>query len=1033
MCNPRTSCALLVFLFCALVTGAQRTAIYADADRLYKDGLDLFDKKQYAGAQKLFSRYAASRPPQLLLADARYHEAACGIELFNRDGEWLMREFIRLYPWSARINDAWYYLANSAFRKKKYDDAIEQFEKVDLYKLGKERLAEVYFKRGYSYLQEKRSDKAKADFFEIKDVANKYELPATYYYSHISYSEKNYDGALPGFNRLLGNETFGSLAPYYITQIYFIQGRYQQVANEAPRLLNDSAHVQREADINRMIGQSFFHLKDFTKALVYLKKAYVNSPETNYALGYCYCKVNDCAKAVDYLEKATSGDDSLAQNAWYHLADCHVKLDDKLRAKNAFYRAYQTGSNKQVREDALFSFARLSYELDFSPYNEAVKSFSKYLREYPGSPRRDEVYNYLTNVYSTTRNYAEAIRSMESLESIDPLLKVTYQKLIYFRGIEFFNNNDLSNAEAQFKKSFAQNADPRLNALNLYWLAEVAYLKRDYQGAIDTWKRFQLTEGAAGLTEYDLSNYAIGYAYFKRKQAGDYTEANIAFRKFLLSSGQHDARKVADANIRAADCYFMNRDFGQASDYYRKGIELKQVDVDYCLYQKGLCDGLNRNYEAKVDALRRIEAEHPGSNYMGAALNELADTYYRNIKEYDKAIQYYEKILKNYPNSSYTGNALAQLGNIYYEKKQDDKAFEYYDRFVKRDSKSEAAKDVLEAIKKILEARGNVEEMEKYFASIGNPLTENQLEKAAYNAAYDAYYTKKNCDEAMPRWETYLTKFPDGRHTTEAHFCLGECAYVKEMYDKALEHYAYISAMERTPYSETALSKASYLYFKDKKYEEALPLFRKLQELAETPSNKTAGKLGAMRCAFNLQRFDVALAESNKVLGVEKLSPQQVAEARYIKAKSLFETKEFDQALTEFKNITKNAKNVTGAEAWYHIARIQYDKGEYKEVEKTVSKLIGYAYSNEDWNSRGMLLLVDAYMAAGSDEDARVILGTILENDPKEEYEAEAKKRLALLDAKQNEQQKAAPQEEMKLEFNQSPRDSALFNPKNPE
>src|SRR5690606_30043894 len=140
-----------------------------------------------------------------------------------------------------------------------------------------------------------------------------------------------------------------------------------------------------------------------------------------------------------------------------------------------------------------------------------------------------------------------------------------------------------------------------------------------------------------------------------------------------------------------------------------------------------------------------------------------------------------------------------------------------------------------EAVRKILEAKGNVDAMEQYFASVGNPLTENQLEKAAYTAAYEAFYTQKNCDDAMPKWETYISKFPYGRYITEAHFAYAECAYSKNIFDKALEHYNFVIAQERSVYSETALSKASYLLYKDKNCEQALPLFRKLQEVAETP------------------------------------------------------------------------------------------------------------------------------------------------------------------------------------------------------
>src|SRR5690606_37193783 len=100
-------------------------------------------------------------------------------------------------------------------------------------------------------------------------VDNKYYSPANYYHSHILYREKNYEQALGGFNRLVGNETFSSVVPYYITQIYFIRGKYNEVVKEAPKLLVDSIGVQKEGEINRMIGERYFHLKQYNKALTY--------------------------------------------------------------------------------------------------------------------------------------------------------------------------------------------------------------------------------------------------------------------------------------------------------------------------------------------------------------------------------------------------------------------------------------------------------------------------------------------------------------------------------------------------------------------------------------------------------------------------------------------------------------------------------------------------------------------------------------------------------------------------------------------
>lgn len=1039
MINTRKIGALLLFAFSFTLFFAQKTFTYRDNDLLYKQGLDLFDKKQFASAQKTFQEFVQQSQPGLLKTDAEYYAAACAIELFNKDGEWMMKQLIEKHPESPKVNNANFYLAKSNFRKKKYPETLEYFEKVDIYKLDKDALAELYFKRGYSYMETGNDEKAKADFYEIKDIDNKYAFPANYYYSHITYKQKNYEQALAGFKRLVGNETFGTVVPYYITQIYFIQGKYDIVVKEAPELLNDSANVQKADEINRMIGESYFNLKDYNNALTFLKKTPMgSSPSGNYAIGYCYYKINDCANAVSHFEKVTELKDSLSQNAWYHMGDCYVKMGEKLKAKNAYYSAYQLNFDKKIVEDALFSFAKLSYELDFSPYNEAVKAFSKYLKEYPQSPRKEECYNYLINVYSTTKNYELAIKSIESLETIDPILKVTYQKLIYFKGVEHFNNGELDNAEKQFKKALNQNSDLKLNALCQYWLAEISYNRKDYTTAIDGWKKFQVMDGAVQLKEYDLSSYAIGYAYFQRKERSenkdkdDYANANVSFRKFLLSKNKYDENKITDATIRVGDSYFMNRDFIQAGEYYAKAIEMNKLDMDYSLYQKAICDGLNKKHTEKISELKKIETRYPSSPYMVAVMNEIADTYLNSLKDEASAIIYYERILKNYPNSSYSQNCYAQLGNIYYGQKNDAKALEYFDKYVSIDSKSEESKNVIEQIKKIYKEKGQIDELEAYLKSKGYNYTETEIEKDTYASAYEAFYEQKNCDLALPKWEAYINKFPNGKHLAEAQFNAAECNYSKNEYAKALPGYLYIISKPRSLNSEVALAKASYIYYKDKKYQEALPLFQQLQDIAETPSNKSAGRFGAMRCAFYLNNYETALAEVNKVLSNEKLTPQQTSEAKYIKAKSLYETDRLDDALLEFKAITKSAKNLTGAEAYYLIAKIYFKKQDYKEVEKNVNKLIGYEYSNDDWNNKGMLLLADAYIAKGDEADAQVILETVIDSKPKQEYVDEAKKKLEELKAKQNSrtmQENNSSNSEMKVEFNQqSKKDEDLFD-----
>lgn len=1014
---------------------SQKTQFYLDKDASYKMGLELFDKKQYTAAQKTFTDYMNSvKGNTLLKIDAEYYAAACGIELFHKDGEWRMKEFIERHPESNKVKWGYFYLGKSNFRKKKYEDAIKFLEKVDIYELTKDNLAELYFKRGYSYFVTNNNEKAKLDLFEIKDVDNKYAHPANYYYSHISYQEKNYETALQGFNRLLNDETFSAVVPYYITQIYFIQGKYSEVVKNAPVLLNDSSKIQKESEINRMIGESYFNLKDFANALTYFKKSETTgggfNEKGNYEIGYCYYQIKDYKNAALKFEKVTYGDDSLVQNAWYHLADCHVQLGNKIKARSAFSAASNMNYDQKITEDALFSYAKLCYELSFAPYNDAVIAFQKYIKQYPDSPRKADAYNYLVNVYSTTKNYSQAIASIEKIQPLDPILKITYQKLIYFKAVEFFNNIDLDSASKYFNKSISVNFDKTYNALSQYWLGEISYIKKDYATAIQTWKNFQLNEGSFSLKEYDLSNYNIGYAYFQQKNKKDYENANIAFRKFLLTKNQYDAKKIADANVRTADSYFMNNVYPQAADYYETAIALNQIDVDYCIYQKALCSGLLKNNNEKINDLKLLASKYPKSNYIAASVFETAETYSKDLNDPDNAIVYYQKVLDDYAQSSYVNSALAGIGLMYFNKKEDDKAFGYFDQIVKKDPKSTESKEVLETIKKIFDAKGDVDGKEKYFASIGNPLSTTELESSLYDAAKEAYYNQKNCDVAMPKFESYISKYPEGKYIAEAHFCFAECAYSKDLFEKAIPSYKYIVSRARGINTETSLLKLSYMLYKDKKYEEVLPYYQKLDEYAEAPANKLTGRIGAMRSAFYLKNYEVALDFAVKVLNTEKITPQQINEAKYDKAKSLYELNRFDDALIEFKAIHKTAKNVTGAEALYLIAKIQLAKQDYTAVEKTIGSLISYEYSNDDWNNKGLLLLADSYIAKGEDADAELMLQTVIDGKPRQEYIDEATKKLEELKAKRAARtiQETTPSNDMKVEFKESKGDKDLFD-----
>ena len=84
----------------------------------------------------------------------------------------------------------------------------------------------------------------------------------------------------------------------------------------------------------------------------------------------------------------------------------------------------------KIKEDALFSFAKISYELSMHPYNDAIVAFEEFINTYPNSTKLNNAYEFLIAVYYTTKNYKAALNSLENINVLDLKLQEAYQKIL---------------------------------------------------------------------------------------------------------------------------------------------------------------------------------------------------------------------------------------------------------------------------------------------------------------------------------------------------------------------------------------------------------------------------------------------------------------------------------------------------------------------------------------------------------------------------------------------------------------------------
>lgn len=978
----RRTISLSIFLyFLVICTSGQKTLVYKQPEAKFRDAKELFEKEKYAAARKLFQEIISQihDDNSLISSDATYYSALCSAELFNKDANYELVNFINKYPENTKINQAWFRLGCYQYSITKYNDAVESFNNVDLFDLDPTQKSEYYFKLGYSYFYTQKNEKAKKYFAEIKDQSSKYSASANYYYAHILYLEKNYQSALVHFEKLTKDENFGNIVPYYIVQIYYLQGKYDELLKIAPELLKNST-PKRAPEIAKLIGDSYYKTKKFEQAIPFLK-LYIEKTnqkierEDEYQLAVCYYRTNIYDTAIIMFNKVINVEDSLGQNSQYHLADCYLKTNQKKFARNAFLAAYKLNFDQNITEDALFQYAKLSAELSINPYDNAIEAFNKYIKEYPKSNRIDEANTYLVNIYLTTKNYKDALKSIESIKRKDNKLLEAYERIAFNRGVELFNEGKTEDAVILFNKVIELDINDQLIALSHFWIGEAFFKKNDYENSLKSYKKFQITKGAFNLDEYNLSNYNIGYIYFYQK---NYQEALSNFKKFNLNSSKENEKVRNDAFLRTADCYFVSKDYLNAIENYNRAISLKQPDADYAIYQKAISQGVLGNFDGKISTLLLLINNYKKTTYMAAAIFELANTYLI-VDNNEKALKYFEDITEKYPTSTYTPEAMLKIGLIHYNMHRNELAIQTLERVIEKYPGTNTAKNALVTMRNIYVETDRVDEfIDKVKRYPTANVTNEEQDSITYIAAENRYM-EGDCQRATSGFSNYINKFPNGAFIINSYFYKSECDYKSGNVDDALLGYEFVINAPKNKFTEKSFLNSAEISYRQKKYDKALQYYQRLETIAEFNNNVLLARVGIMRSAYMANQYPLAISASNQLLLTPKISNELSDEAHYTIAKSALNIDSISLAQTEFGILTKSKNGELSSEAKYNLAFIQYKLENYQKTESIIYEYISAAPSSEYWLAKMLILWSDIYVQMGNYIQAKATLQSIID------------------------------------------------------
>jgi TolA-binding protein len=942
--------------------------------------MELFNKEKYPAAIRLFDSFINDKNNTNVLEvnEAEYFRSLASLNLFNPDAEYRMITFIRTHSESPRINEAYLALGDYFYQNKTYRKAVTYYEQVNRQELTPEKLPEYFFRLGYSlYI---RGDKPRAllMFSEIKDIDTEYTPPALYYFSHIAYEQKMYQTAMDGFSRLKDDETFGSVIPFYIVQVLYLQKDYDQILKIAPDLLK-SAPKERAIELYRFIGDAYYNKENFTEALPYLEKfatgTKISGREDKYQLGYCYYKTGDIDKAIKTLLEIGTKSDLLSQNIWYVLGDCYLKKGNQKRAQFGFAEASKLNFDKKIREDALFNYAKITYESSYSPFGEAIASFQEYIDEYPGSDRIQEAYNYLVSTYLEVKNYKAALTSLDKIRNKDSKMEEAYQRVAFFRGLEMFKNLEFEGAIDMFDKSLKyEKYNRQLRARAIYWRGEANYRLGNFENAKADYTEFMGIPGAMALSEYNMVRYNLGYTMFNLK---DYTNAITHLKTFESNVASIKSDVMADARNRIADCYYITTNYPLAVTYYDKVIDFGKVDADYAMFQKGFTLGLMNDERGKVDVLSSLTIRYPSSSWIPNAIFERGRAYVV-LEDYPNGEADFNTIITSYHETAFVPRAIVQLGLLYYNTGQNDKAIAQYKKVIENYKSTPEARYAMTGLKNTYVDLNDVESYFAYVKTLQGYGDINMAEKdSMLYASGESLYITGKYERAAEVLKSYINQFPGGSFLQNAQFYLAECYTSGGNAEEALKLYVAVSGAPNNQFTEQSLIRAAKTYFDKEDYKSSLDFYERLGKVASNSENKITGLKGELRSAYQLGDAQKTIVAADKISTGINIPEELLREAVFMRAKGNYSLNNFDESLSDFRKVATEVSSAEGAESKYRVAELLFKNDQIAESERIINEFIDQNTPHQYWMARMFLLLSDISVKEGDTIQARATLQSL--------------------------------------------------------
>jgi tetratricopeptide (TPR) repeat protein len=184
---------------------------------------------------------------------------------------------------------------------------------------------------------------------------------------------------------------------------------------------------------------------------------------------------------------------------------------------------------------------------------------------------------------------------------------------------------------------------------------------------------------------------------------------------------------------------------------------------------------VDQDYASAAASYEEYLASAPPGPESEEAELLLADIYYHNLKQYDRARDHYVALLEKYPQSEHRYEARQRLAEVYGELKSYPEAIAQYERLLVEHPETEDRRKIRSAVADLYLKKNDLKQAEIEYGRVVEDAPYDELTEQALLRIAGIYHLMRNQDErAVPIYERIATSTSDAVVRRNALYSLSE-------------------------------------------------------------------------------------------------------------------------------------------------------------------------------------------------------------------------------------------------------------------